>query len=348
MNKLIRKLLENLFDDYDDIIQNDNDDIGDDLIAKKLKEEEQQKVKEWLCNNISTNKYEVFLNNIDKYVTFEYIDGILYCNLEFIDSITKFKSPIPDYVKINKIKGHGHITFKSSYNLPKEIEGTMCIKSNETKIIGPFPQKIKVLCIKCPKLKSLKGLNDNCVSIGKLYIDNSLNLQDLTGLPDSVKYLQLTYCNFPNLKGCPKQLNVLNIQECNKLENLIGCPETIEKIDLLNLENFSSLEGCPKQLDELDICCCEKLKSLKYISPLIGKGGLGVSRSGLVDLSNGPKEIEGNYYCNTNPNLKRLNAQDTVMTGHETAFHCYNNDSLKRLKGLPKMKYKDIKIKTDL
>lgn len=125
-------------------------------------------------------------------------------------------------------------------------------------------------------------------------------------------------------------------------------PETIEKIDLLNLENFSSLEGCPKQLDELSICGCEKLKSLKYISTLIGKGGLGVSQSGLVDLSNGPKEIEGNYYCNNNPNLKRLNAQDTVMTGHETAFHCYNNDSLKRLKELPKMKYKDIKIKTDL
>ena len=224
----------------------------------------------------------------------------------------------------------------------------MCIKSNETKITGPFPQKIKVLCINCPKLKSLKGLNDSCISIGKLYIDNSLNLQDLTGLPDSVKYLQLTYCNFPNLKGCPKQLNVLNIQECNKLENLIGCPETIEKIDLLNLENFSSLEGCPKQLDELSICGCEKLKSLKYISTLIGKGGLGVSQSGLVDLSNGPKEIEGNYYCNNNPNLKRLNAQDTVMTGHETVFHCYNNDSLKRLKELPKMKYKDIIIKTDL
>lgn len=117
---------------------------------------------------------------------------------------------------------------------------------------------------------------------------------------------------------------------------------------MLNLENFSSLEGCPKQLDELSICGCEKLKSLKYISTLIGKGGLGVSQSGLVDLSNGPKEIEGNYYCNNNPNLKRLNAQDTVMTGHETVFHCYNNDSLKRLKELPKMKYKDIKIKTDL
>ena len=69
MNKQIKQLLENLFDDYDDILQN-KDDIGDDLIVKKLKEEEQKKVKEWLCNNISTGKYEKFINNIDKYVTF--------------------------------------------------------------------------------------------------------------------------------------------------------------------------------------------------------------------------------------------------------------------------------------
>ena len=346
MNKQIKQLLENLFDDYDDVFQDDTDTL-DSFIGKKLKEEEYLKSKKWIINNISllngnSKEKQDFINNIDECIT---VDYKYYLNLEFTKPV-EFTKPIPDYVKINKIKGN--ITFKSSYNLPKEIEGTMCIKSNETKITGPFPQKIKVLCINCPKLKSLKGLNDSCISIGKLYIDNSLNLQDLTGLPDSVKYLQLTYCNFPNLKGCPKQLNVLNIQECNKLENLIGCPETIEKIDLLNLENFSSLEGCPKQLDELSICGCEKLKSLKYISTLIGKGGLGVSQSGLVDLSNGPKEIEGNYYCNNNPNLKRLNAQDTVMIGHDTAFHCYNNDSLKRLNGLPKMKYKDIKIKTDL
>lgn len=346
MNKLVRKLLENLFNDYDDIIYNDNDDIGDDLIAKKLKEEDQEKVKEWLCNNISTRSYKMFCDNIDKYVTFEYIDGILYCNLELIDLETKFKSSIPDYVKINKIKGN--ITFKSSYNLPKEIDGTMCIKSNETKFTGTFPQKIKVLYINCPKLKSLKSLNDSCVSIGKLYINKSLNLQDLTGLPENVNYLQLTYCNFQNLKGCPIQLNELDIQYCDKIENLIGCSETIEKIGLLDLEKFSSLEGCPIQLDELNICDCEKLKSLKYISSLIGKGGLSVTRTGLVNLSNGPKELEGNYHCLNNQNMKRLNAQDTVMTGHKTVFYCYNNDSLKKLTGLPKMKYKDIKIKTDL
>ena len=66
----------------------------------------------------------------------------------------------------------------------------------------------------------------------------------------------------------------------------------------------------------------------------------------LVDLSNGPKEIQGNYEFMFNPNLIRLNAQDTIMTGHNTIFHCYGNDSLKELTGLPKMKYKDIKIST--
>lgn len=33
MNKQIKQLLENLFDDYDDILQN-KDDIGDDFIVK--------------------------------------------------------------------------------------------------------------------------------------------------------------------------------------------------------------------------------------------------------------------------------------------------------------------------
>lgn len=326
MNKQIKQLLENLFDDYDDLIQNDNDNIEKDSIGKKIYDEDiKKKVKEWLRYNIASSPEN---NNIDRNLTFEYIDDILYCNLHFNGYMTVFMSEIPDYIKINKITCK-NIKFNSLYNLPKEIDGTMFIVSyNHTKLIGNFPEKIGCLKIQNSKIKSLEGLNDNCVSIDSLVL-GSCN-------------------NFQYFMGIPKNVGRVSIQECNKLQNLIGLPESVDDIELTDLKKFSSLEGCPKQLDELDICCCEKLKSLKYISPLIGKGGLGVSRSGLVDLSNGPKEIEGNYYCNTNPNLKRLNAQDTVMTGHETAFHCYNNDSLKRLKGLPKMKYKDIKIKTDL
>ena len=41
MNKQIKQLLENLFDDYDDIIQNDN--IEKDSIGKKIYDEDIKK-----------------------------------------------------------------------------------------------------------------------------------------------------------------------------------------------------------------------------------------------------------------------------------------------------------------
>ena len=152
-------------------------------------------------------------------------------------------------------------------------------------------------------------------------------------------------CNLSNLKGCSKQLKKLEIEYCDNLENLIGLPESVDNIKLSYLGNFSSLEGCPAQLNELRIRKTFKLKSLKYISPLITRF-FSVWYTGLVDLSNGPKEVVGDYFCIDNPNLKCLNAQDTVMTGHNTTFYCYGNDILKELTGLPKMKYKDIKIST--
>ena len=341
MNKLIKQLLENLFDDYDDIIQNSSDDIRTELVDKMLKQDV-EKAKKWIRNNISLsngNPYEedAFINNIDNYVTFEYVNNY-QLNLEFTETIS-FNCPIPDYVYINKIKGN--CTFSSSDNLPKEVDGNMEIISEDTKITGPLPQKIKRLCINypnlkslkgivfpqkmeylyinCPKLKSLEGINDSCTSIGYLVI-NEDNLEDLTGLPDSVEKLSLNYCNFQNLKGCPMHLKILWLYQCNN-KNLIGCSESVENIQLIQLENFSSLEGCPSQLNNLNIKDCVNLKSLKYISPLI-TGDFSVTFTGLVDLSNGPKEVGGNYYCNHNNKMKRLNAQDTVMTGHDCCFCC--------------------------
>ena len=365
MNKLIKQLLENLFDDYDDVFQ---DDTGNDYLDNKMAKDIQDREEKWIHNNISLStgnpsEEDAFINNIDNYVTFEYVNYQL--NLEFTKTI-RFNCPIPDYVEINKIKGD--CTFSSFDNLPNEVDGNMEIISEETKITGPLPQKIKSLCINCPnlkslkgivfpqkmeslyincpKLKSLEGINDSNVSIDYVTIKDCKNLQDLTGLPDSVGNLSLENCNFTNLKGCSKQLNVLNIRSCDKLENLIGCPESVNYIFLSKLDNFRSLEGCPSQLNVLNIEDCEKLKSLKHISPLITKE-FAFFRTGLIDLSNGPKEIQGNYEFMFNPNLKCLNAQDTVMTGHDTIFHCYGNDSLKELTGLPKMKYKDIKINTE-
>ena len=326
MNKQIKQLLENLFDDYDDIIQNGSDGIRTVLVDKMLKYDA-EKAKKWILNNISIiGDEDEIIGDINRYVTITVDDNYdLNLNVIYYYKI-KFERPIPDYVRINKIKCDGGVIFSSSDNLPKEVGEHMTIESDETKFTGPFPQKIKYLYIKCPKLKSLEGINDSNVSIDYVIIKNCKNLQDLTGLPDSVRNLSL--------------------ENCDKLENLIGCPESVDYIYLCGLDNFKSLEGCPVQLNKLNIRDCGKLKSLKHISPLITEE-LAFFYTGLIDLSNGPKEIQGNYEFMFNPNLIRLNAQDTIMTGHNTIFHCYGNDSLKELTGLPKMKYKDIKISTE-
>ena len=341
MNKLIKQLLENLFDDYDDVFQ---DDTEYEPITKHLLKDDVEIAIKWIRNNISLIDFDDIVDDdIDEYVTIT-VDNDYQLNLEIVDYEIKFENPIPDYVRINKIKGCC-ATFSSSDNLPKEIEGSLQIKSNEIKFNGLFPSKLDALYIECPKLKSLEGINDSNISIDYVTINDCKNLQDLTGLPDSVNYLSLKDCNFLNLKGCPKQLKKLEIDYCDNLENLIGLPESVDNIELSYLGNFSSLEGCPAQLNELRIRNAFKLKSLKYISPLITRV-FSVQYTGLVDLSNGPKEVEGDYCCIDNPNLKCLNAQDTVMTGHDTTFYCYGNDILKELTELPTMKYEDIKINT--
>ena len=349
MNKQIKQLLENLFDDYDDLIQDDNDNIEKDSIGKKITDEDiKKKVKEWLRYNIASSPEN---NNIDRNLTFEYIDDILYCNLHFNGYMTVFMSEIPDYVKINKITCK-NIKFNSLYNLPKEIDGDMFIDGyNHTKLIGNFPEKIGCLKIWNSKIKSLEGLNDNC---------------------DSIESLEIEACNnFQYFMGIPKNVGRVSIQECNKLQNLIGLPESVDDIELTDLRKFSSLEGCPKELKgDLRITDCKKLLSLKYISSLIiGDcsvtytgiehldmtesntrviGDFNVSNNKLVDLSNGPEDVRGNYDCAYNSKLTCLNAQDTLMSGYKKTFDCTKNRRLKTLQGLPMMIKGDIIVNTDL
>ena len=349
MNKQIKQLLENLFDDYDDLIQDDNDNIEKDSIGKKITDEDiKKKVKEWLRYNIASSPEN---NNIDRNLTFEYIDDILYCNLHFNGYMTVFMSEIPDYVKINKITCK-NIKFNSLYNLPKEIDGDMFIDGyNHTKLIGNFPEKIGCLKIWNSKIKSLEGLNDNC---------------------DSIESLEIEACNnFQYFMGIPKNVGRVSIQECNKLQNLIGLPESVDDIELTDLRKFSSLEGCPKELKgDLRITDCKKLLSLKYISSLIiGDcsvtytgiehldmtesntrviGDFNVSNNKLVDLSNGPEDVRGNYDCAYNSKLSCLNAQDTLMSGYKKTFDCTKNRRLKTLQGLPMMIKGDIIVNTDL
>lgn len=200
MNKLIKQLLENLFDDYDDIIQNGSDDTRTELVDKMLKSHAEE-AKKWILNNISIiGDEDEIIGDINRYVTIT-VDDNYDLNLNVIYYKIKFERPIPDYVMINKIKCDGGVIFSSSDNLPKEVGEHMTIESDEIKFTGHFPQKIKYLyIINCPKLKSLEGLNNSYTSIEYLTIKDCKNLQDLTGLPDSVGNLSLENCNFTNLK----------------------------------------------------------------------------------------------------------------------------------------------------
>ena len=87
MNKLIKQLLENLFDDYDDVFQ---DDTGNDYLDNKMAKDIQDREEKWIRNNISLStgnpsEEDAFINNIDNYVTFEYVNYQL--NLEFTKTI---------------------------------------------------------------------------------------------------------------------------------------------------------------------------------------------------------------------------------------------------------------------
>lgn len=349
MNKQIKQLLENLFDDYDDLIQNNNDNIEKDSIGKKIYDEAiKDEIKKWLEYNVIISSD----NDIDYKITFEYIDNILYCNLKFNSHTIIFRSKIPDYVKINKITCN-YIRFNSLYNLPTEIHGTMIIDDyNHTKLVGELPEKIGRLIIRNSKLKSLEGFNDNC---------------------DSIESLEIESCsNFQYFMGIPRKIGRLSIKECNKLKNLNRLPESVDDLELTSLRNFVSLEGCPKHLsNDLRITECKKLLSLKYISSgIIGDcyvtysgiehfdmtesetvivGNFNVSfNNKLIDLSDGPNEVKGNYDCVFNPKLIRLNAGDTFMSGYKKTFDCRNNKKLKSLDGLPMMDNKFIKVESDL
>ena len=67
MNKLITQLLENLFDDYDDVFQ---DDTEYEPITKHLLKEDVEKAIKWIRNNISLIDFDDIVDDdIDEYVT---------------------------------------------------------------------------------------------------------------------------------------------------------------------------------------------------------------------------------------------------------------------------------------
>ena len=320
MNKLIKRLVEGLFDDFDDdelSISNDSN-----IAQQIIENEDKPKVKQWLLDNIICKYGDPFKAEEGNDIEFFMVDGELHCNLTLKCHTAKLLDNIPDYIKIDKVSCYVLLLdgFKSFTNLPKEIDGTLHIyKYMNKELIGDFPENIGELNLTDSKIRSLKNLNNTCNHIQQLYIENCNMLTSFDGIPENVEGIKLV--------------------KCKKIQNLEGIPETVNDISLVSLSSFDSLSGCPKKLnDNMYILDCKNLNTLTYSPSLIlGNyevedcflyqldmtncricGNFKLVNNQLNDLQNGPYQIDGSYFVK-DKYLKRLQATDTKMT------NVYNN-----------------------
>lgn len=79
--------------------------------------------------------------------------------------------------------------------------------------------------------------------------------------------LSINDCSITSLTGCPKYITeTLIISNCNKLKNLIGCPEIAGALTIKNSQNFSSFEGCAfDRLQYVRLFNLPKLKNLHHL-----------------------------------------------------------------------------------
>jgi hypothetical protein len=74
------------------------------------------------------------------------------------------------------------------------------------------------------------------------------------------------------------------------------------------------LQGSPYEVQGVFDCSYNKLKTLEY-SP-IKTQWFNASHNDLEELRTTTEEINGNFYCDNNPNLKKLNGNLRLITGN--------------------------------
>jgi len=119
---------------------------------------------------------------------------------------------------------------------------------------------------------------------GSIDVDGNVWLSDisLTELPLKFNKVYGSFdCSWnklTNLEGCPNYVGDNFSCVANKLTSLIGCPNYVGGNFHCNGNKLTSLEGCPDEVRGNFRCGANKLTSLE-----------------------GPKEIGGEFTCNSNP-----------------------------------------------
>jgi hypothetical protein len=132
---------------------------------------------------------------------------------------------------------------------PKKIGGDLTLKNlRELTSLDGAPAYVRSLKILNAPITSMKGglkLAKGDVTLGEL-----LNLENLNGCPE-IAFGELNIQTCPNLKslvGAPDTVRTLKIVDTSSLKNLIGCPQNILWDFEIEYTSIESLEGAPSMV----------------------------------------------------------------------------------------------------
>lgn len=164
--------------------------------------------------------------------------------------------------------------------------------------------------------------------------------------------LDLARCNLTELPDM-SMLRVFNFNcSANKIENLVGCPQTAKRIMCTYNDNLTSLRGAPANVDEFKCGYCRELENLiggpklavsyeiwcnNKLASLVGAPervfSFGLTNCNAIqNLMGGPK-FARDYSVQYCENLVSLAGAPDVV---EDTFFLANNPKLKNLIGGPK------------
>ena len=352
MNKNIKQLIERLFDDNDDILLDDIDNVS---IADKLQIADENAIINWLNEHAVIHRLEgksIYLMkqtsmggcdsfHIDQGISVTYENGSPTVIIDKTDNGIEIKSiqfnaPIPKWFNIGFINASVEFISTELDNMPQNIKGSVLFKYCN---FARFPENMSNVD-------------------GEIRIEYCDNIISLAGLETSDKLLaiSLKHCpKFETTKGIAQSITCLSIEYCDSFRELIDLPENVlNQLSLYDLPNFSSLKGCPRRmLNDLYIINCPLLTTLKgapdYVGGMLSCNFCGLTKmeipnarirtfsvqnNKLTSLKDGPKEVGGDYYVCKN-RLKTLDAENTKMTGYEAKLDVTGNPNLRTIEHAP-------------
>jgi len=113
--------------------------------------------------------------------------------------------------------------------------------------------------------------------------------------------------NLENLNGCPEiAFGELNIQTCPNLNSLVGAPDTVITLKIVDTASLKNLVGCPQNIlwnFELEYT---NLESLEGAPSMIGSSVSIINNTRIKTIGNGFKYVGGSFEIGNAPQLTSL------------------------------------------